>query len=141
MPRGKNEIPVIKELLFDRSREQYVDWRTTPCPDDVELDTVASWLEQRYGPAINASWTVTEDVGEVPIGWVYEVPADWPSVNRAEQEMVAVPMLVDVGGEPTDSPFLVQAELRARLQDAAKQAGVEMTVTTITQRPYEASRH
>jgi hypothetical protein len=131
---------VIKELLFDRSRDQYVDWRITPCPDDVELDTVASWLEQQYGPAVNTSWTRTEDGGEVPIGLVYQVPADWPTANRADQEMVAVPMLVDVGGEPTDSAFLVQAEQRARWEKAAKQVGVEMTVTTIKQRPYDAGR-
>ena len=131
---------VIKELLFDRSREQYVDWRITPCPDDVELDTVASWLEQRYGPPINTSWTVTEDIGEVPVGWVYQVPADWPDANRAEQEMVAVPMLVDVRGEPTDSAFLVQAEQKARWESAARQVGVEMTITRIKHRPYEASR-
>ena len=131
---------VIKELLFDRSREQYVDWRITPCPDDMELDTVASWLEQRYGPAINTSWTPTEDLGEVPVGWVYQVPADWPTANRAEQEMVAVPMLVDASGQPTDSVFLVQAEQKARLQDVARQAGVEMTITVVKQRPYEGSR-
>ena len=44
---------VIKELLFDRPREEYVAARITGCPVDVELHTVASWLSQRYGAPID----------------------------------------------------------------------------------------
>jgi hypothetical protein len=128
---------VIKELLFDRTRNDYVGQRITHCPADVELDTVASWLEQQYGPPFNTAHSVDPKVGEIQVGWVYEVPADWPDADPATQELVAMPMHATDEGEPGDSAFLMQAEARQTLRAIADAAGVPLEVWPLEHAEYE----
>jgi len=131
-------MPVIKELLFDRTRGEYVGERITRCPADVEMDTVASWLKQRYGPPFNTARTIDEEVGEIQVGWVYDPPADWLSANSEAQELVAMPMLVGDDGEPTDSAFLAQAELHRNMRALPDREGIPLKVISPKPRPYKA---
>ena len=127
---------VIKELLFDRPREEYVAERITHCPADVELHTVASWLSQRYGAPIYEARSVDPKVGEIQVGWVYEVPADWPDADPATQELVAMPMHVNDDGEPGDSAFVIQAEIRQMMQTVAEREGIPLEVITLEHAEY-----
>jgi hypothetical protein len=129
---------IIKELLFDKTKDEYVAERLTRCPADVELDTVKSWLEQQYGAPTNVADSVDPEVGKIQVGWVYEVPSDWPSANPTTQELVAMPMGVDDAGKPGDSAFLVQAQIRRAWRATAEREGFELKVITLEHRPYEA---
>ena len=131
---------VIKELLFDRSREAYVAQRITRCPADVELHTVASWLSQRYGAPIDEARSVDPKVGELVVGWVYRVPSDWPDSDAATQELVAMPMQVNDDGEAGDSAFLIQAEIRQMMQAVAEREGIPLEVITLEHAEYEPTR-
>ena len=131
---------VIKELVFDRSREAYVAQRINCCPADVELHTVASWLSQRYGPPIDQARSVGPKVGELVVGWVYRMPSDWPDSDAATQELVAMPMQVNEDGEAGDSAFLIQAEIRQMMQAVAERQGVPLEVITVEHAEYEPTR-
>ena len=128
---------VIKELLFDRPREEYVAARITGCPADVELHTVASWLSQRYGAPIDEARSVDPKVGEILVGWVYRVPSGWPGTDPATQELVAMPMQANDDGEPVDSAFLMQAEARQTLRAIADETGIPLEVWPLEQTEYE----
>jgi hypothetical protein len=128
---------VIKELLFDRPREEYVAARITGCPADVELHTVASWLSQRYGAPIDEARSVDPKVGEIVVGWVYRVPSGWPDADPATQELVAMPMQANDDGEPGDSAFLVQAEIRQWMRAVAEREGIPLEVWRLEQTEYE----
>ena len=128
---------VIKELLFDRPREEYVAARITDCPADVELHTVASWLSQRYGTPIDEARSVDPKVGEIVVGWVYRVPSGWPDADPATQELVAMPMQVNDDGEPGDSAFLIQAETRQWMRAVAEREGIPLEVWRLEQTEYE----
>jgi len=128
---------VIKELLFDRPREEYVGARITGCPADVELHTVASWLSQRYGTPIDEARSVDPKVGEIVVGWVYRVPSGWPDADPATQELVAMPMQVNDDGEPGDSAFLIQAETRQWMRAVAEREGIPLEVWRLEQTEYE----
>ena len=131
---------VIKELLFDRSREAYVAQRITRCPANVELHTVASWLSQQYGAPIDEARSVDPKVGELVVGWVYRVPSDWPDSDAATQELVAMPMLANDDGEAGDSAFLIQAEIRQMMQAVAEREGIPLEVITLEHAEYELTR-
>jgi hypothetical protein len=124
---------VIKELLFDRSRGEYVRQRITRCPADVKLHTVASWLTQKYGEPINEARLVDPKVGEVVVGWAFAVPSGWPDTDPTTQELVAMPMQVNDAGEPGDSAFLIQAEARQTLRAIADGAGVTLELWPLRQ--------
>jgi len=128
---------VIKELLFDRPRGEYVRQRTTRCPADVELHTVASWLSQRYGAPIYEARSVDPKVGEILVGWVYRVPPGWPDTDPTTQELVAMPMHANDDGEPGDSAFLMQAEARQSLQAIADETGIPLEIWPLEQTEYE----
>jgi len=127
---------VIKELLFDRPREDYVAERITGCPADVELHTVASWLSQRYGAPIYEARSVDPKVGEILVGWVYRVPSGWPDADPATQELVAMPMQANDDGEPVDSAFLIQAEIRQWMRAVAERDGIPLEVITLEHAEY-----
>ena len=131
---------VIKELLFDRPRGEYVRQRTTRCPADVELHTVASWLSQRYGAPIYEARSADPKVGEILVGWVYRVPPGWPDTDPATQELVAMPMQANDDGEPGDSAFLMQAEARQSLQAIADETGIPLEIWPLEQTEYEPKR-
>ena len=128
---------LIKELLFDRPRGEYVRQRITRCPADVELQTVASWLSQRYGTPIDEARSVDPKVGEIVVGWVYRVPSGWPGANPATQELVAMPMHVNDDGEPGDSAFVIQAEIRQMMQTVAEREGIPLEVIRLEHAKYE----
>jgi len=128
---------VIKELLFDRPSGEYVRQRTRRCPADVELHTVASWLSQRYGAPIYEARSVDPKVGEILVGWVYRVPSGWPDTDPATQELVAMPMQANDDGEPGDSAFLMQAEIRQWMRAVAERDGIPLEVWRLEQTEYE----
>ena len=131
---------VIKELLFDRSREAYTAQRITCCPADVELHTVASWLSQRYGAPIDEARSVDPEVGELVVGWVYRVPSDWPDSDPASQELVAMPMQARDDGEAGDSAFLIQAQTRQMMQAVAEREGIPLEVITLDHAEYRPTQ-
>jgi hypothetical protein len=68
MLRGEGGRLVIKELLFDRPRGEYVRQRITRCPADVGLHTVASWLAQRYAEPVYEARSEEPKAGEIRVG-------------------------------------------------------------------------
>ena len=127
----------IKELLFDRNDERYVDERVHMCPADVEPVTVQSYLEQRLGQPLDVSWTSTEDLDRVAVGWTFAVPDDWPvEGDRSQCEVVAIPMLVDDTGELAGSALLALAEERRRMEQLAAETGAQFRVEHRSPKPY-----
>jgi hypothetical protein len=69
---------------------------------------------------------------------VYDAPADWPSSDPDNQELIALPMLVDDDGEPTEAAFLATVAIRRNAQSIADQEGIPPRVIRLKSRPYKA---
>jgi hypothetical protein len=105
---------VVREWLYARARAHVIAERLTSCPT-LAAHEVGTWLHQRYGPSIDASWMATPDGTNQFVGWVFPAPDAWAQeagVETETVELVAVPMWTDADGRPAGPAYLRLAAYR-----------------------------
>ena len=132
----------IKQLVFDRSSEQYVDEHLVEAPGSVDFTNVRSWLVDRFGPVLNVARSITSEGEDIAIGWTFALP-DGLNVEgpRDGFEIVMVPMLTDPETGEFISAFMWQAEEKARWLKLRSDGKVDkMTVDTVPEQPWKPAK-
>ena len=83
--------------------------RDVDLPPDVEMDTLESFVGQRFGEPLDVASVEHPTLGVVRVGWVLEIPNGMEVPGRHEDfELVLIPMMTD----PDDPGSLMSVFLR-----------------------------
>jgi hypothetical protein len=73
-------------------------------PPEIEFDGLLDFYREQLGEPRDAAYTDIPEVGEIDIGWVFDVPKGWDLPGKRKNfEMVIIPLVQD----PDDSEELI----------------------------------
>ena len=129
---------IIKQLVFDRVRNEYVGEHLVESPPSVEFDSVQSWLARRFGPVLDLAYTDDERGERIAVGWTFDLPDGIPvDGTRSAFEIVMIPMLTDPGTGTLVSAFDWQAKEKRRFEKMAADGLVDkLTIDRVPQQPW-----
>ena len=99
-------------------------------PPDVEMETLESFVGQRFGEPLDVALVEHPTLGVVRVGWVLEVPVGMEVPGRHEDfELVLIPMIAE-SDDPRSlvSVFLRLAESQAEFERLAAEGTVDRLV-------------
>jgi hypothetical protein len=109
----------------------------TACPNDVEADTLLSYLTQQFGEPIEVALTSTEKNPRIVIGWFFRPPAGQLTGPADDIELLVIPYITLEDGSDV-AMFLHQANQKELFETLAVEGKVdELTLIEQPQREYE----
>ena len=106
------------------------------CPEDVDPDTLLSWLEQTFGKPVELVLTQTEVNPALPVGWFFKAVRAEADLPSEQLELMVIPF-ISVGDGSQVAMFAYQAEQKAAFMNLTSTGRIEaLTVIEQPQREY-----
>jgi hypothetical protein len=93
-----------QSIVQSRKGGKALDTSVSEVPADIEFDGLLDFYREELGEPRDAAYTDIPDVGQIDIGWVFDVPKGWKLPGpRKKYEMVVIPLVQD----PDDKDELI----------------------------------
>lgn len=117
--------------------QQAGDSLMMPCPQDMEPDTVLSFLSQRFGEPIETAWTSTARHQRLATGWIF--PGTNATAHDPEIELLCVPH-IRTGNGTLQNMFELQADQRHEFEQLATDGALDsLAILNAPHRTYQAA--